>query len=318
MGNLFSHGDIAKDVDETIRVSFKEMARLQRNIYRPGCPGLSMADIKSTKKYKNVPVSDKYSLVDSGPIDAGTMSELCTSIRRREAQKVHLVKTILQALDTYKNVLSWLIDGDYCATASPGTGLEDKKWQIARFREDNTTRYIPSTCGGVQVPLLMALTKGHEVAGDLAWDKVYRLDDRENARWRAMVDHVRSDFTSGWRRLKKVLHALLTDEVLPAKDLVKQGRIIDTVIADIEASFQDFMHMALDNDMVRPFSVAEVNERRLRKTVENSEIRAQKDVIGRAGKESYRDMLQSADARWHMPLSAAPSAYGSNHFYKDQ
>ncbi|RYE18505.1 MAG: hypothetical protein EOP45_14045, partial [Sphingobacteriaceae bacterium] len=111
MGAFWSKADISKEVEETIDASIKRVHQIQRGIYRPGCPGLSLADLNSSKRYRNTPVANKYTLVDSGPIDADTMSGVCVSIRRREAQKVHLIKTIIDALELYKTVLSLLIDG---------------------------------------------------------------------------------------------------------------------------------------------------------------------------------------------------------------
>ena len=312
MGALWSKADISKEVEETIDASIKRVDQIQRGIYRPGCPGLSLADLNSSKRYRNTPVANKYTLVDAGPIDANTMSEVCTSIRRREAQKVHLIKTIIDALELYKTVLSLLIDGGYCALYDEqslySSSEKSKKWRLDRNNGQ-------SSCAGIFVPQMVALTSDNDVAGSNAWDHVYRLTDRENIRWKYMVDAVRSDFKSGWRKLKKILNDLLVEEILPASNLIKHGKIINDTLSDIETSFQNFMHEALENDMVRPMSVADVNERRLRKTVESSELAAQKNIIKRAGRDSYDQMVHEASSKWRMPLSAAPAVFSSNHFY---
>ncbi len=318
MGAFWSQADISKEVQETIDNTSKKVNQIQRSIYRPGCPGLSLADLNSTSRYRKTPVSSKYTLVDGGPVDAGTMTSVCTSIRRREAQKVHLIKTIMVALETYKNVLSLLIDGGYCATTPRAFDRSKKHWQAERYQnpQDPNSIYDESTCSGIYVPYMMAMTNDNGVAGQNAWNKVYKLTDRENVRWKSMVDSVRGDFKSGWRKLKKVLSNLLVDEVLTAADLIKFGKTIDNALKDIEESFQKFMQDALEDDMVRPMSVADVNEYRLQKTVESSELAAQKNIINKAGRESYDNMVSEANAKWHMPLSAAPATFLANNYYK--
>lgn len=306
MGNLISTADASHQVREAVGRYNVEIGRLQRSIHVDGCPGLSVTDMRSLKKYRQTPLRGSWALTDSGPITGELHADLCKAVRQREAQKVFLAKQIVTALEKYSNVLDWLLQGDYCAVravSAPGD-FRNMRWDIKRFSPDAVGTFSDSTCEGIYRPPFRLLDSKTAPDTGLTPVQMYRLADAENADWKELVDTLKSDFNIAWKRLKKLLSKLLVDEILPIETLsdIKQSTI--GILSDIEESFQNFMSMTLGEAGVRPYSIDAVGKMRLQNAVQQGELAAQKEVIREAGKDSKTNMQTLARAHWRSPLNS--------------
>ena len=308
MGNLLSSADVGQEVTQAMSKYNIELARLQRNIHREGCPGLTVTDMRSLDKYRRTPLKGSWTLADSGPMSGELHEQLCTAVRLREGQKVFLGKQVVASLMTYGKVLELLIQGDYCASSTAGQmSMRDKTWQITG------SSAMSGDCAGVYRPpyrTVDGLSKG-----DLSPSQVYRLTDPENVRWKEIVDTLKTDFSSAWRRLKRVMKKLLVDEILPIETLIDLKKTITETVADIEESFQNFMSLTLDgDDPITPMSTEVVKRSRLQRAVDMGELAAQQDVIKSAGRDSRNNMFEQASAHWKSPLNAL-NTYGNQQQY---
>lgn len=315
MGLLLSKEDITSKIDETVSRSNVRLAEMKRDLHQEGCPGLAFAKLPSVKKYRKVSMgSDEYTLVDSFAATHGEMDNVCKQIRNSEIKQMELINRIVTALQYFRDALEWLIDGDYCAThESVVEDGSDKQWKIQRYQGDQISKFTEATCPGKYVPV-MRMLKDKKVAGELAWDKVYRMTAKENARWRFMVDRTREDFTSGWRKLKRVLENLSTEDIKTVKELTEFSETIDVNIVFIANSFQHFMQQALEKDMIRPLSIDAVKRQKLTGIKERAQLATQKLEEKRAKKYWSGNTESLARYLWKNNGSALPGVLDRLHF----
>lgn len=304
MGNLLSTADIDQQIGKAINSWNISLATFQRNIHVEGCPGLTLTNIKSFEKYRRTPLKGSWTLADAGPMNSEIHDELCRSIRLREAQKVSIGKKVVESLNYYRQIMHLLIRGDYCAQQSPtlSEDIRSVRWQL------DSSRASTATCAGIyRSPHVPLDERNSSIEGSVPFSQLYRLSDPENANWRDMVNTLQEEFSSAWRRLKRVMGKLLVDEILPIETLVDLKKSVVETLDDVEESFQNFMAMTLGDDPVLPLSVEVVKKIRLQRAIDLGELSAQKDVIKSAGRDSRNHMYKEASAHWKSPLNAMTS-----------
>lgn len=320
---FFPEPDLGRQVKKISERSMDQIGHLERGMHSENCPGLTIADRKSMTKYD--PISDRYALVDSGPIARETMQQLCKNIRDLESLKIRIARDIVEALEMYSDEFEWLINGDYCAAANQSEQTK-RQWRVRRFRDtrgperNQSVRHDESTCAGLYIPAMIPWKQSGkqslspEYAPEEFEKMYYKMDAVENAEWQYMVKSLTGDFTSAMRKLREILNKLLVEKVKSEHDLNSLDKDQKDVLSSLERSFQYFMKRAFEGDYIRPVSIRRVHEEQLQKRLESQKLAGQKSIIKKAGKETLKNTLQTAGMKWKMPLSSAPSVYSSNHF----